>query len=69
MVGIDQHGYITPAFSRDPIVEESKWLHNPYLLGDPPQGDKIRSGCTNTSFLGHGKVPPKNEHYEYKDMG
>ena len=46
------------------------WLHNPCLLEGPQQGDGIRSGCTNPTFLGAlRKCQKKTEHFQYKHMG
>jgi hypothetical protein len=34
-----------PLFKGEKKRQNQKWLHNPYLLGAPQQGDKIRIGC------------------------
>ena len=47
--------------------EGSKWLHNPCLLGDTQLGDKIRSGYTNSAFLGAtGKKKTTKKYQKYQ---
>ena len=51
MVGRNQNGYITGAFSGSPWRGKSKWLHHPCLLGVPMVG-KDQNGYITPTFLG-----------------
>ena len=47
-----QHAIPNMQIGAGAMLKWAQMLHNPYILGGPQQGDKIRIGCLTPAFSG-----------------